>query len=415
MRIKLVTFAPNPNFGTCLQSYALNKVLKDMGHKVEFIYNGREAPKKSFGEYMRQFIKALLPASMINRIRENREGLTTKTNSLPPSILVLPDSSFLYHLSKLPFYDIFYKAIKCRTRQRRKVYKFAYEDGNYNMKRLYTKKQYEDVVNDADLFITGSDQIWNPYCGGYNPMMFLEFAQNKKRIAYSSSIARPRFPIEVESRAEAALSKFQHIAVREKSSVDMLNNLLKRNDVKLVVDPTVLLSKEEWIDFGNRANIEFDLPEQYILCYFIGERKEYKDMVYDVMNKTGINNVITIDCSEGFVHYGDGLLYKDGGPYEFVYLINHASWVCMDSFHATIFSLKFGVDFVHILKTKADNSVESQNSRMYDLFQRYGLMHKLYDANSTEWLNPIDFNVVNELMNKDIQDSYGFLRYEIES
>ncbi len=57
------------------------------------------------------------------------------------------------------------------------------------MRRLYTKSDYDEVVCDADMFITGSDQIWNPFCGGFNPMMFLEFVNDgTKRIAYSSSI-----------------------------------------------------------------------------------------------------------------------------------------------------------------------------------------------------------------------------------
>ena len=414
MRIKLVTFAPHPNFGTCLQSYALNKVLKDMGHDVEFIYNGRENPRKSLSQYVRALIKWMLPATAINKIRESRENVTTQAVQGPPMILQLPNSNIRYLLSRLPLYEEVYKQLKCKNLQWKKVWRFTFEDGNYNMRRIYTHRQYVEVVADADLFITGSDQIWNPYCGGFNPMMFLEFAGDKKRIAYSSSIARPEFPIEIRERAKNDLQKFQHIAVREQQSVEMLNKLLGRNDVKLVVDPTVLLSRDEWTEFANRAVIEVELPERYILCYFIGERKEYKTMVNDVMAKTGIKDVITIDCSDGYVKYGGGRLYKDGGPYEFVYLIKNAAMVCMDSFHATIFAMKFGVDFVHILKTKSENSVESQNSRMYDLLNRYGLLHKLYRSGSEEWMQKIDFARVREKMEEEIEDSYQFLKYEIE-
>ena len=55
-RIKLITFAPHPNFGTCLQSYALNNVLQRMGHDVEFIYNGREIPPLTFSMYVKKSI-----------------------------------------------------------------------------------------------------------------------------------------------------------------------------------------------------------------------------------------------------------------------------------------------------------------------------------------------------------------------
>ena len=416
MKIKLVTFAPHPNFGTCLQSYALNKVLRDMGHDVEFIYNGRENPKWGVKDYARYAIKAILPARIIQHIREKREAISQNNAETPPVILSLPNNRFCCALSKLPFYNPIYKFFKCRTLQWKKVWKFTYEDGNYNMRRIYTHDQYVEVVKDADMFITGSDQIWNPYCGGFNPMMFLEFAGEKKRVAYSSSIARPEFPMNVRERAKKDLQKFKYIGVREQSSVGMLNDLLNRDDVRAVVDPTYLLTKEEWQDFANRAHIEFELPEKYLFCYFIGDRyRDYSTMVEDVKKQTGIQDVITADCTNGYVNYGDGILYKDGGPYEFVYLLSHATMVCMDSFHATVFALKFGVDFVHILKTKKENTSESQNSRMYDLLKRYNLLYKIYDQKNIDWLRPIDFDEINKIMEEEIINSRDFLYQEINS
>lgn len=414
MKIKLVTFAPHPNFGTCLQSYALNKVLRDMGHDVEFIYNGREKPPMTIVNFIKDFIKLVLPKQMLKDIKAKRAEERATRTSMPPTILTLPNSLLRYRLSHLPGYKRMYKFLKYRTLQWQKVYKFTFEDGNYKMRRLYIKRQYDEVVKDADLFITGSDQIWNPYCGGYNPMMFLEFAGNKKRVAYSSSIARPNFPKEVEQRAKSALQKFQYLGVRETSSVDMLNALLGRDDVRLVVDPTYLLSREEWEAFGNRATIEFKLPERYIFCYFVGERfEDYAAMVDDVKAKTNINDVITIDCTKGDVNYGNGILYRDGGPYEFVYLLSHASLICMDSFHATVFALKFGVDFVHILKTKSEANIASQNTRMYDLFNRYDLTYKLYDSATSEWLQPVDFDRVGKIIESEIAESMGFLKKEV--
>lgn len=414
MRIKLVTFAPHPNFGTCLQSYALNKVLRDMGHDVEFIYNGRENPPKTFIQRFRSVVKLCLPWDVVRKIQKKNKVKRDKMPLEPPTILRLPDSKIRYFLSKIPLYNAFYKMLKCSTLQWKKVWKFTFDDGNYKMKRLYCAKQYDEVVADADMFITGSDQIWNPYCGGFNPMMFLEFARNKRRVAYSSSIARPDFPEEVRERAKRDLMKFQYIAVREQSSVDMLNKLLGRDDVRLVVDPTYLLSREEWEEFGNRATIEFELPQRYIFCYFVGERYEdYDAMVRDVMEKTGINETITVDCSGCPMNYGGGMLYCDGGPYEWVYLLSHASLICMDSFHATVFSIKFHKDFVHILKTKSDISSASQNSRMYDMLNRYGLDYKLYDSGSTDWLKSIEYKRVDEILEKEIADSVSFLKREI--
>lgn len=429
MKIKLVTFFPHPNFGTCLQSYALNKVLKDMGHDVEFIYNRHEVPYAEWVNHTKQQIKEaikfLLPTSLVKFIKARRKKVQNET--IDNNAEFAPDENlYILTLPNLPILKFFcrFKIFRRRylediytTKQQKKVYKYTFLDGNYKTRRLFTAKDYRNVTADADLFITGSDQIWNPFCGGFNPMMFLEFAGEKKRVAYSSSISRPEFPEEIRQRVKDDLSKFQHIAVREQQSVDMLNSLLERNDIKLVVDPTMLLSRDQWTTFANRAEIEFPVPENYIFCYFVGCREEYKDMVEDVKARTGINNVITVDCYGYTQNYGNGYVYHDGGPYEWVYLLSHASLVCMDSFHATIFALKFHKDFVHILKTKPkkSSSNSSQNGRMYDILSRYGILYKLYNKENTEWMKPIDFAHVDEVMNSEIKDSLEYLKFELEN
>lgn len=412
MRIKLITFAPHPNFGTCLQSYALNYVLRKMGHDVEFIYNGREKPPQPFLKVViKRCLKLFLPKSLIASIKAKRQANITE-----PYILELPDRPFLYWLSKLSLYEKVYKMLKCRNLQWKKVYKFTYEDGNFNMRRIYTHKQYEEVTADTDLFITGSDQIWNPFCGGFNPMMFVDFGGDRKKVAYSSSISLPELPVLVEQRMKTDLEKFQHIAVREQRSVELLSKLLHRDDIKLVVDPTYLLTAEEWEDFGNKAEIEFAVPERYIFCYFVGDKRAdvYEQMVQDVKRFTGIDKVITLECYNRNLNYGNGRLYKDAGPYEWVYLLHHASYICMDSFHATVFALKFQKEFVHAMKN-TDTETGSQNTRMYDILNRYGLLYKLYtDSSNKSWMQTIDYNKVNPVIENEIKDSMGYLKYEID-
>lgn len=424
----MVTFTPHPNFGTCLQSYALSTVLKKMGHDVVFIYNNNDSLKRDFKGTIKYLIRTIIPHSLMeyywrikrrNNAKKNSSDTPTKgeITHYPPIIKVLPDARWAYLMSKVPLYTKLLRLFKYRTRQWKKIYSYTFKDGNYNMRRVFTLEQYEDIIKDSDIFITGSDQIWNPYCCGFDPFMFLEFVKGKKKcIAYSSSISRPSFPKEIEERVKNDLNQFRHIAVREQSSVLLLNTLLKRNDIQLVVDPTCLLSAEEWMIFGNKAKIEFTIPKKYIFCYFIGNRhSDYNEMVNKVKIKTGINNVITIDCTQSRINYGQGILYKDGGPYEFIYLLSHADFICMDSFHATIFALKFKKDFAHILKSQDDNTEYSQNERMYDLFTRYNLRSRLYDKNSEEWLKPIDWNDIEEISNKGIKDSMNYLINAIEN
>lgn len=419
MKIKLVTFAPHPNFGTCLQSYALNYVLRNMGHDVEFIYNRREVEPMTLLAYTKKIVKSLIPNNILKRIKDNKtvREITSVGKIKSPYIISLPEHKLLKLFSHLPFYHSLARRWYYTNLQQRKVYKFTFADDNFKMRRLFTKKDYEDVVADADLFITGSDQIWNPFCGGYNPMMFLEFVnEGTKCVSYSSSISQPEIHPDVKDRMTKALSKFAHIAVREQRSVELLNDMLNRTDVKLVVDPTYLLSAKEWEEFGNKAEIEFEVPEKYIFCYFVGSKRAdiYERMVQDVKRLTGIDKVISLECYNRKLTYGGGFTYQDAGPYEWVYLLQHASYVCMDSFHATVFALKFHKEFVHAMKN-TDSETGSQNTRMYDILRRYGLMYKNYnDDGTTEWQKTIDYSKVDPIIEAEIEDSMKYLKFEIE-
>lgn len=424
MKIKLVTFAPHPNFGTCLQSYALNYVLRSLGHDVEFIYNEMETPPESLlcriKVFAKSAVKMMLPMSLLMKIRarkrkQNNDVGKTKVN---PFILQLPEKPFLRMFSKLPFYNRLYRRYKRSNLQWEKVLKFTYDDDNFKMVRLFSKRDYADVVEDADIFITGSDQIWNPFCGGFNPMMFLEFVpKEKKCISYSSSISQPEIHPLVRERMKKDLSKFKHIAVREQRSVEMLNDLLGRNDVRLVVDPTYLLSSDEWKFFGNRAKIEFELPSKFIFVYLIGRKRkgDYDRLVEEVKDFTGIEEAIFLDCYDRNITFGSAKLYNDAGPYEWVHLLEKSSYVINDSFHATVFSLKFKKDFVHILKD-GNNSVGSQNTRMYDILKRYDLLNKIYDVEDcANWHEPVDYSKVAPIMEEEIKDSLEYLKFEIDN
>ena len=109
------------------------------------------------------------------------------------------------------------------------------------------------------------------------------------------------------------------------------------------------------------------------------------------------------------------MLYKDAGPYEWVYLLRHASYICMDSFHATVFALKFQKEFVHVMKNE-ENEIGSQNTRMHDILNRYGIAYKNFNnAADISWQQNINYQKVNPIINEEIEESMKFLKYEIEN
>ena len=252
------------------------------------------------------------------------------------------------------------------------------------------------------------------FCSWFLPLWYLEIPRAKKRVAYSSSLSQSYIHPAVKERIKEDLSKFSHIGVREQKTVDLLNDLLQRNDVRLVVDPVCLLSAEEWIDLSKRAKIEFELPEKYIFCYFAndGYKEIYEEMTQAVIEFTGIENVIILDFENRTQPICGGRVYRDASPYEWIYLLDNASYVCTNSFHCTLFSLKLKKEFVICLCGTKQNGF---NIRIYYILSRYGIENKLYEHDGAdEWKREIDFSKVIQLLDAETEKCKKFLKYEIE-
>lgn len=366
-RISIITWYSSGNYGTTLQAFALHRKLQDLGYKVSIL---RELEFNNKRKIIIKYILSkfgLLEYSKKRKISSNQKDIN--------------------------------------------LYNFIRQ--NLNIYEVFTYKGLKQYVSETDVFITGSDQIWNAwFC--FNPFYFLGFAGDKKRIAYATSIGTKYFPKKYEEEIKSLLSKFHHIAVRESSAVDLINNMLGNNSCVQVADPTFLLTRDEWREISSKADIRITVPEQYILCYFIGNNESYQKQLEDVRRKAGIENVIIIPSLENpSFSIEDTIIYNEAGPYEFVNLIQNASLVCTDSFHATTISIISLVKFVEF-KRFNDNDLKSQNSRIYDLLSHYNLSHLLYDENNN-WLESVDFRKIEETTNHDREKSVNYLIESIEN
>lgn len=366
-RVYIITWLGNGNFGTSLQAFALYKKLSDCRFEVSHLMSfDTSFPWKSYIKY----------------------------------IITLNGHLKLYQ---------WYSALK--SIKQKKLYFFNKK--NYKIKYIYTKKQYQQLLKDADVFLTGSDQIWNTY-HHYSPFLFLEFAHNVKRAAYASSIGTSDIPEQYRNVIKDHLSKFKHIGVREKSAVNVLSKLLQRQDIVQVIDPTFLLSSNEWIEVSNQASIEFKLPEKYILCYLIGNNPTYKQQIANIRSKTNIDNIIIIPaCENPNFYLENSFIYTQAGPEEFVKLINHSSIVCTDSFHATAISINLSKKFIEFMRF-SDTDKTSQNSRIHDLLEHYALTSRIYSTENEEWLKEIDYDIVQKVLNQDRKESMRYLIKAIE-
>lgn len=368
-KLTIVTWLGAGNYGTCLQSFALNKKLENSGYDVHFLSFIDE--QYSF----RSKIKYILRLTGILNI----------------------------------IYLVMYLFESVQVRKRHKFQKM-----NYHLIEILTKESEMNIVDYTDCFITGSDQIWNT-CFRCSPSMFLSFAADKKRVAYASSIGARGVKSEYKDEVRSLLNKFSHIGVREQEAVTVLSELTGRDDIRQVVDPTFLLTPNDWSDMSKDAEIEIPIPQRYILCYLIGNNDWYESQLQNVRCKTGINDVIVIPSIEnpGFTAQG-AVVYKEACPVEFVYLIQHAVLVCTDSFHATALSINHSVPFVEFMRFN-DSDEQSQNSRIYDLLGRYHLMDRIYKKDSDAWLSFVDYQPVQEKLAEDRKSSLDYLINAIEN
>ena len=277
-----------------------------------------------------------------------------------------------------------------------------------------TRGEEARLVRRTDCFITGSDQIWNTY-HHFIPMQFLHFAKDKKRIAYASSIGTNDIKVEYREQVVDWWKKFSHIGVREQKAVEIIQEMTGRTDVRQVLDPTLLMSADDWRRFAADARYEVTLPNKYIFCYLVGANAHYAEQLRDVQQKVGVKNIVIVPACENPDFSIEGAtVYRMATAVEFVDLLSRAEFVCTDSFHATAFCLNLQKPFVEFMRFK-DDDVRSQNSRIHDILGRYGLENRIYGGGRLDWTKPIDFDKAARKLEDDRQMSLKFLIDSIES
>ena len=362
-KIAIVTWIGSLNYGTSLQSFALQYALENKGYRtnlLDLVYSKKNAKQKK---------GLLFPLRIVKRW-----FIDKKSNDKP---------------SKM-------------RRFHKDCQKIVSPSNAIELNR---------IVNETDVFVSGNDQIWN-VVHRFDKNMFLSFAQNKKRISYSSSIGINSIPIEYQDEVKNLLSAYSHISVREQKAVDVLSELTKRNDIVQVVDPTFLLTKDEWSHLCKDSRTPSSI--KYLLCYFIGENDFYSKQVDDIRKKMQFDSVVVVVHRLPLkVHIDGATIIDNAGPLDFVNLIQHAACVCTDSFHATAIALNSSVDFIEFLRFSNDDE-NSQNSRIFGLLDHYGLQSRLYSSDYDDWMNRIDYENVQNILEDDRKKSWNYLINAIE-
>lgn len=288
---------------------------------------------------------------------------------------------------------------------------YEFEGQIPHSERIYTLDTIESVVTEYDCFICGSDQIWNwklafPY------IYTLDFAPaEKNKIAYAASIASVDMPEKSRKRLEKGVSNLSSISVREKSALEIFSDEVGQR-IKVVLDPTLLIDADEWRNVSRPLQID----EPYVFCYFLGTADEPRKAAKEIAKKMGLKIVTNpyilgyyTECDKDF---GDIQLFN-AGPQEFLSLIENASLVLTDSFHACAFSLQFQKNF-YVFERKKVGTEKSMHTRIKDFLDTFELADRLVSVeNVASYIDNdfhIDYTVANKILVAEREKSNDFLR-----
>lgn len=352
--IGIVTFHKSPNYGAVLQSFALETFLNDVGYDARVI----------------NFKKTVVP--------KKRNSLKTKIKLFVRNIL---------------YFDRFigYKKRCLKIKKfRNRHFKFT--------KEKYTINNLEPLNEQFDYFVTGSDQVFN-LSFKYTDYYLLNFVSNsKKKISYAASFGYSKVPECYLDESKKLLTTFNKISVRETSGVEIVKKQLNRNECELVLDPTFLLSKEEWRKFENKK-LKY---ENFVLYYAVANQTTLLQKAIKYAKNNNLLLVVLNNATE--IKVPGAVNFYSAGIEDFLALYENARAVFTTSFHGLAFAINFNKDFYFELNKSKANA----NDRLITLIKHFDLSDRNID-NFTNVVKPIEWGKVNKKLETLKTHSKNFL------
>lgn len=379
-KVGIITlFHGSLNFGGVLQACALCKALDQLGipnEQIRCVYEEEPEEQRTLLGTLKKLVN---PKVVWNRIRYELNGM--------------------------------------KSEQQKSGRREAFAQFNarhvHSTDRVYTTANVHECVGDYDAFITGSDQVWNPEW--YSRTLYLDFVpSNVTKIAYAASLGRSSLSEKQQARVREHLKDYRGVSVREMDAVDIIAPL-SAVEVSCVLDPTLLLQKEEWYDVCAPRQLE----EDYIFYYFLGKDGPEAALAEEYARKTGLKIAGIPNSARDFskketIHYDFEVM--DASPAEFLSLIRHAKVVLTDSFHATVFSNIFEKEYFAFPRAGHDG----MNSRIHRVASLHETMERFCDVPEKktvahmEAMPPIDWSRPLPELQKEREASLNFLREHLK-
>ena len=346
MRIAMITLNVYDNYGNMLQKYALYRTLKKFAEFVEVLWYPENKP----------FYPYKLESDPL------KEG----------------------NLKNTAFWSV-------------REYKIK-QFNDTNMRTRFDIPYLEELADEYDFFVVGSNQVWNPEIN--LPNRFLDFAPPEKRIAYAASIEASKIPEEAQETYRQKILEMPHVSVREKESCDLIEKITGKRPVHFL-DPVFLLTADEWRALEKRPTWFKDsiYERGYLLTYWLNGKppKEIKFLAA----KFGLPLINLLDLNN-FNHYATGIE-------EFLYLIDHATFLCLQSFYGTAFATLFKKPF---MVYKTDKLLQKKFYFLGSLLDLFGLSDRVAEADfeiKSDDLLKIDFTRLEELLPPERKKAFKFL------
>lgn len=374
-RIGIITLVNVNNYGAELQAFATQYSLQKMGFDAEII------------DY---------PYFINSRHKKTKGSKPKFKMPLKLKLIVM-----LYPLLQ------WYKKIKQdkSIRLRREENFKSFHNRNTKFSCEYqTAESLVSSKDDYDVFVVGSDQVWNP--NNYTSLdpYFLKFVPDgKRKISYASSFGVGVLPEHTRNYYKEALRRLDAISVREENAVQLVKEI-SGVEAQWVLDPTLLLSGDEWKQYSKEIT---GLPENFVLIYEVTPCDYVKHLALSVAEELGCQ-VVRINCDANRCENDDEVInVLDAGPAEFVWLFSQAKIVVTNSFHGTAFSLNMQKDFFVVSPERKQN-----NSRQKSLLRLVNMEDRLIVEGSQmpkQDFFIIDYTKVNPLLEVAREESKNYL------
>lgn len=385
MKVAILTFSKTTNYGAALQCYALSSFIQNAGHEV-IIFNApldsEEAINVSLVRLILRKVKKTLKKIISSDKQSNSEFVRYSRNE------------------KEKKEDIYWD----------KQVRLLFESFNQThlppfTKELKNEQDFKEQYPQADLYIVGSDQVWNlSITQKQKQIFFFSFLKDEARISYAASFGGSTQWSGTKKETQEInqlLKKFKSISVRESSGISILHDVFHLNGVE-VLDPTLLLSSIEYDKLAEKSDLEAN-QDLYAYKFIINDI--WLETLKFISKET--ESKLRMDCETIQLPNipFNPVLSIEG----WLKLIKTAKFVVTDSFHCTVFCILFKKQFI------VSPSYSGGEGRMLSFLKKLGLEDRFYYTtkdirkNTKAWKTPINYDKVYQKLNYHKEQSRKYL------